>query len=103
MVILYLLFLTPASTMGLVIGSRDEQCDLPGFCDGVFIDATLAEDKAACIAFCRMTPGCNWYSLDVNTKLCTALEDCPVLDESQTNTTSGNKECSDLRCNEPGK
>ena len=89
--------------MGLAMDSNEERCDLPGFCDGVFINATLTEDKAACIAFCRMTSGCNWYSLDMNTKVCTALKDCPVLDESKTNTTTGNKECSDLRCNEPGK
>ena len=91
------------STVGVIMGAEDAQCDLPGFCDGVFIDATFAEDKAACIGFCRMTQGCSWYSLDTNTKVCTALEDCPTLDESQTNTTSGNKDCSDLRCNETGK
>ena len=101
--VILLLFLTSTITMGATMGAEDAQCDLPGFCDGVFLDATLAEDKAACIAFCRMTQGCSWYSLDTSTKVCTALEDCPVLDESQTNTTSGNKECSDLRCNETGK
>ena len=50
-----------------------------------------------------LTLGCIWYSLDMNTKVCTALEDCPVLDESKTNSSSGTKECNDLCCNEPGK
>jgi hypothetical protein len=85
------------------------QCNLDGLCLGNYLDETIAEDKVACINFCRTTPGCFWYSLDIRSLpgLCLALEDCPTLDNSMTKPgplfTSGNKDCSKYTCNEPGK
>ena len=43
-------------TLGTVSSSMANQCDLPGLCDGTFIGTTIAEDKAACVIYCRDTP-----------------------------------------------
>ena len=85
-------------TSTIVHAITDGQCDLPGLCDGTFVAATLAEDKSACIHFCRETPLCSWFSLDTSTHICLALEDCPMVDSSRTNTTSGSKDCPEFTC-----
>ena len=100
-IILAILVLTLTLTAGLTI-SYAGQCNLNGLCEGSFLDATTVENKAACIDFCRTTPGCFWYSLHTDTGICFALEDCTTLDESRVNVTSGNKDCSKYSCNESG-
>jgi len=53
--------------------------------------------------FCRETQDCFWYSWDSATSICLALQDCPVIDQSETSTISGNKECSEFSCNKAEK
>ena len=89
------------------------QCNLDGLCLGDLVGETRfdydtnTEGKAACINFCRKTQGCFWYSFDMYSGLCLALEDCPTLDDimtrpDSTHYTSGNKDCRKYRCHEPG-
>ena len=90
----------------------DGQCNQDGLCLGNFLDETsfdfetTAENRVACINFCRVTPKCFWYSLDMNSGMCIALEDCPQLDKSMTKPAhfiSGNKDCSKYTCNKSGR
>ena len=89
-------------TYVVTLESWDKQCDLPGLCDGTVLTANMAENKADCVKNCWQTPGCSWYSLDTSTNICLALEDCPQLDERMTNTTSGQRECSEITCDQSG-
>ena len=99
------------STLSLAAGfhAPHGQCNLDGLCQGSIIKEvsfdfeTIVEGKVACINFCRKTPGCFWYSLDRNSGMCTALEDCPTLEiNNQSHIISGNKDCSKYTCKEYG-
>ena len=92
-------------------------CTLPGLCDGYLLSANQVEDKTQCIYFCReqqvrlleiTNPSnphqdCHWWSWNEDNKICDALLDCPVVDESKTGTVSGERECSEFSCNMEGQ
>ena len=83
----------------LPIAAFAQQCDIPGFCEGSTIGVSFFDTDIECIQFCQETDGCEWYSYNSDSSLCSAFADCPTLDTScEPSCVSGENECSSLAC-----
>ena len=101
MVSLFILLLSFTVTF-VRVECLSQNCSLSGLCDGHLQNAGVQDDLTQCILFCRSVQDCTWFSWNKDEKICLALADCLNLDESKTNTISGEKLCSPYSCSIPG-
>ena len=69
-------------------------CNQQGFCNGhIDGEPEFLPDEEACLDKCKADANCEWYSYNKNTGACTLLRDCPFLDLTCTECSSGQRDC----------
>ena len=72
------------------------QCSLPGECQGTYISAQdQIKTETECLTICKSQnePNCEWYTYFNEFDYCLTYNDCTILENSELNATSGQKDC----------
>ena len=77
--------------MKFPFSENDSVCFTKGGCqDGIEISKSLTLGENSCVNFCRNVDGCNWFTYNTKSNICSALSTCPqVVTEECTECLSG--------------
>ena len=58
---------------------------------GIANSPAISEDE--CLADCKTTDGCEWYTYDTSQETCSFLQNCPFMDTGCTTCVHGEDQC----------
>ena len=92
-------------TLMFITSSVAVTCFEKGECLNSFIlDVAETESPQQCLAQCKQTPGCTWFTYNPSFPYCELLSNCLTLSESSCpECLSGEAGCSAYKCNIPGR
>ncbi len=67
-----------SSYVVLFFSENDSVCFSKGECqEGIEISQSLTLGENSCLNFCRNVDGCNWFTYNTKSNICSALSSCP--------------------------
>ena len=65
----------------LVSQTQAQQCNVNGQCIGEFIGGLYSEDSYDCLAACKNTSGCLWFTANEKESVCGLFSSCDEIDQ----------------------
>ena len=81
------------------------ECFVPGECNhNTLVDASIEQNEDICLVLCQATPGCTWFTFDLESSVCELFETCTNrTTEYCPQCISGEARCERKQCGVTGR
>ena len=76
-------------------------CGAKGECLGTLLDGYLTDNSEECLEKCKSQPRCAWFAYNENSGICSVLETCDILGDSEETWISGEVHCTQTTSTTP--